>query len=243
MTNPSIGYDLDQPVLTKMAELLAGNYIATNPQEEAQLRELAFWRWVAFKGYAGKPPDFFREHQKKLMLGCYGKTGWPIDQFQNGSVFELGCGPFRMIEFIPGVQLYAYDPLNDEYGRLFAKLRSGHINYFSDSNKLAAIPEVDFGICFNVLDHTEDARRWFVTFFERIKHGGAFLLSVNTVREDLERTEEHKKMHPSPLNVNTVLHWLSEVSADYDHWISEAPSPDNEFFFIAWGRKKKELGV
>ena len=243
MTNPSIGYDLDQPVLTKMAELLAGNYIATNPQEEAQLRELAFWSWVAFKGYAGKPPDFFREHQKKLMLGCYGKTGWPIDQFQNGSVFELGCGPLGMIEFIPGVQLYAYDPLNDEYGRLFAKLRSGHINYFSDSNKLAAIPEVDFGICFNVLDHTEDARRWFVTFFERIKHGGAFLLSVNTVREDLERTEEHKKMHPSPLNVNTVLHWLSEVSADYDHWISEAPSPDNEFFFIAWGRKKKESGV
>lgn len=38
----------------KIASLFEGSYVPENPKEDAQLRELAFWRWVAYEGYEGK---------------------------------------------------------------------------------------------------------------------------------------------------------------------------------------------
>ena len=235
--NPPIGYDLDSATVEKILDFLSGKYVAVDPREESQLRELAFWRWVAYEGYAGKSPELFREHQKEWMLGCYEKTGWAMDRFHAGTVYELGCGPLGMIEFVPGNRRFAYDPLNAEYAKLFAKLRSNDVRYITSKTEIDAIPLVDLGICFNVLDHTENAREWFLLFFDRIKNGGAYLLQVNTVRNGLGRSDEHQKMHPSPLVVETVLVWLNEVSSDYNYLLSDTPSDDNEFFFMAWGSK------
>lgn len=235
--NPPIGYDLEPALVKKVTDLLTGNYAAADAREEALLRELAFWRWVAYEGYAGKPPELFREHQREWMLSCYKKTGWPIDRFQEGLIFELGCGPLGMIEFLPARLRYAYDPLNREYGKLFAKLRTVDTQYIADKRKIDAIPMVDLGICFNVLDHTENAREWFLLFFDRIRIGGAYLLQVNTIRDEYERSEEHKKMHPSPLTSTTMLRWLSEMSKDLAYVLSDTPSEDNEFGLLAWGAK------
>lgn len=235
--NPSTGLDLDPELVCKIADLLEGKYVAGDPKEEAQLRELGFWRWVAYEGYAGKEPLAFADHQSEFMTRCFGKTGWDINRFQRGSIFELGCGPLGMIEFVPAASRYAYDPLNKEYSKLFENLRQSSIKYISDEEEISEISLVDFGICFNVLDHTEDAKKWFDLFLGRIKEGGNFLLQVNLVKDGYDRTEEHKKMHPSPLTVETTLEWLSAVSKNFEYQLDQEPSQDNEFFFMAWGEK------
>lgn len=196
--NPETGVDLSSHLVEKINSVLNGSYVPSDPYEEAQLRELAFWRWVAYEGYAGKPPMDFFNHQQKFMTSCYQKTGWSIDKFRNQEIFELGCGPVGMIEFVQGVKRSAFDPLNEFYSLLFEKLRSSDIRYVSKREEVVCLPSVDFGICFNVLDHTDNAQDWFDLFIGTIKAGGHFLLQVNTVREGFERTEEHNRMHPSP---------------------------------------------
>jgi predicted methyltransferase len=96
---------------------------------------------------------------------------------------------------------------------------------------------VDFGICFNVLDHTNDAQNWFDLFFKSIKPGGHFLLQVNTVKDGFSRTEEHNRMHPSPLKSDQIQEMLSAVTDNFDYELSSKPSADNEFFYMAWGQK------
>ena len=45
-----LGDDIDATVLREIDELLQQRTNSTNSWHEAQLRELAFWRWVAFEG-------------------------------------------------------------------------------------------------------------------------------------------------------------------------------------------------
>ena len=212
----------------------------SDPYEEAQLRELAFWRWVAFEGYAGKPPMGFFSHQQKFMTSCYEKTGWSIDKFRDLQVFELGCGPVGMIEFVRAARRFAFDPLNDCYSLLFQKLRSEQVQYFSERDRILSLPQVDFGICFNVLDHTNDAKEWFELFFKSIKRGGHFLLQVNTVKDGFDRADEHNRMHPSPLKYEQIQEMLSAVSEKFDYELADQPSADNEFFYMAWGQKSSK---
>ena len=233
--NPPTGIDLNPDLVKKIADLISENYVPSDTQEEAQLRELAFWRWVAYEGYAGKPPSEFIDHQRSFMLDCFSKTGWSRDQFLEDSIFELGCGPLGMIEFIPAKIRHAFDPLNAFYSKLFCNLRSDSIQYVDSEDGIKSISPVDLGICFNVLDHTNDPNHWFNLFFNKIKLGGRFILQVNTIKEELDRTDEHKKMHPSPLTYEQIGQMLKTVSSDFDVIYDDTPSEDNEFFFMAWG--------
>lgn len=190
------------------------------------------------EGYAGKSPMDFFDHQKKFMTSCFLKTGWSINRFSEASVFELGCGPLGMIEFIPSRERYAFDPLNKYYNALFKNLRRNNICYLVEDTEIKTIGLVDFGICFNVLDHTENAEFWFEIFIEKIKPGGCFLLQVNTVKDGFYRTNEHSKMHPSPIKSEQVLLLIGRHSDNFNYTLDSVPSADNEFFFMAWGVKK-----
>jgi len=235
--NPHLGEDIDPEILDRITRLLAGTYTAENNKENAQLRELAFWRWVAYEGYGGQPPESFPEHQRSFMSKCYDKTGWAKDRFSNSAIFELGCGPLGMIEFIPFEKGYAFDPLNSHYSKLFRNVRSKDIHYLWKESQLSEIPRVDFGICFNVLDHTPDAKAYFDLFVSKIIHGGAFLIQVNTVRPEFQRAAEHEAMHPSPLTFEQINSWVEAISRDVKYEVSSQPSVDNEFFFMCWGTK------
>jgi len=235
--NPETGLDLNPELVERVNKILNGSSVPSDPYEEAQLRELAFWRWVAYEGYAGKPPMDFFNHQQKFMTSCYLKTGWSIDKFRDQEIFELGCGPVGMIEFVTGAKRFAFDPLNEYYSLLFKNLRSEQIKYLSKKDQILCLPKVDFGICFNVLDHTNDAQEWFGLFFNSIKPGGHFLMQVNTIKDGFERTEEHNRMHPSPLKFEQVQDMLSKVAENFDFELAEEPSADNEFFYMAWGQK------
>jgi len=235
--NPPTGVDLDPDLVKKIEDLLSKKYSPADKQEEAQLRELAFWRWVAYEGYAGKPPLEFGELQRKFMLDCYSKTGWSDDFGSGDRIFELGCGPLGMIEFLPAKLRYAFDPLNAFYSKLFKNLRAADIKYFDSEEEINSIQPVDLGICFNVLDHTDDASYWFDLFFSRIKLGGRFILQVNTVKEEFERTEAHTKMHPSPLSYQQIVQMLDKVSTNFEIDYCDEPSEDNEFFLMAWGMR------
>ncbi|QNN58406.1 hypothetical protein H9K76_06065 [Diaphorobacter ruginosibacter] len=235
--NPITGSDLPRDVVEKIASLFEGSYVPENPKEDAQLRELAFWRWVAYEGYEGKNPEQFVAFQRDLMRGCFDSTGWDVEMFSKSTVFELGCGPLGMIETIPAASRWAFDPNNEYYGSLFGKVREKSIVHLSDVSQMNDVPLVDLGICFNVLDHTDDAAHWFRLFFSKIRPGGRFILQVNTVKEDFPRTEEHCKMHPSPLTREQVESLVAEVSASNSRLYKEEPSPDNEFYLMIWGKK------
>ena len=111
-------------MLVKIERVHAGT-MRYGTYEEAQIRECAFWRWVAFEGYAGADPRVFPSFQALAMLTTYMRTRWPLDTFQDATIIEIGCGPLGMIECIPGAKRIAYDPLNAHYGKLFGKCRSG----------------------------------------------------------------------------------------------------------------------
>lgn len=145
-----------------------------------------------------------------------------------------------MIEFVEGKVRFAFDPLNDYYNLLFKNLRSGGVRYLSKKQDVLNLPPVDFGICFNVLDHTDNAQGWFDLFFKSIKSGGSFLLQVNTVKDGFDRTEEHNRMHPSSLTYEQITSMLSSVTDSFDYELSSNPSADNEFFYMAWGQKTKQ---
>ena len=196
------GTDLPPELIERMSAVMLDKIRLSDPNEEAQLRELSFWRWVAYEGYAGRQPMEFLEHQRKFMTSCFLMTGWNIDHFKWSQIFELGCGPLGMIEFVPAASKIAYDPLNSHFDKLFCNLRSDDIRYISSPLDLEVLPSVDFGICFNVLDHTNDAESWFSKFCEKIRIGGKFLLQVNTTRSDCQQSESHRRMHPSPVSVD-----------------------------------------
>lgn len=235
--NPETGVDLNQELIEKINKILNEGYVPPDPYEEAQLRELAFWRWVAYEGYGGKAPMDFFSHQKDFMTSCFRRTGWSIDKFRDQEIFELGCGPVGMIEFVNGTSRVAYDPLNQYYNLLFKKLRSEHVRYLSEKEEIFHLSQVDFGICFNVLDHTDDSETWFKLFFKSIKPGGHFLLQVNTVMDGFERSAEHNRMHPSSLKFEQIQNLLFTVAEKFDYELASEPSVDNEFFYMAWGRK------
>lgn len=235
--NPCLGEDIDRKTLDKVSRLLGGTYAPETSNENAQLRELAFWRWVAYEGYNGQPPESFPEHQRRFMSSCYDKTGWAKNRFSNKTIFELGCGPLGMIEYIPALKRYAFDPLNQHYSKLFKNVRSSDIDYLGYESQLDELPKADLGICFNVLDHTPDAKTCFDLFLSRIVEGGAFLIQVNTIRDELKRTAEHASMHPSPLTFDRIHSWVQAVSNDFKYELSAQPSADNEFFFMCWGTK------
>ena len=62
-------------------------------------------------------------------------------------------------------------------------------------------------------------------------------MQVNTARDGYNQSEWHKKIHPSPLKKEEVLGWLEEDFEKVEHKVTDTPSKENEFFFIAWGTK------
>lgn len=239
-----LGDDIDGDTLSDIEKLFAGKLGPVSAWREAQLRELAFWRWVAFEGYQNLIPDLFPLYQEHFMVSTYFRTGWSLQRFSRQAIFELGCGPLGMIEYIPGRRRVAFDPLNAHYSRLFAKCRSRDIQYCSRKEELASLSDkFEFVVCHNVIDHTDDPAWWFNTLFDMLKQDGDFLFQVNLTRREVPQSSEHMKMHPSPITREQILEWLAAQSTKFDYYEDKAPSADGEFYFMAWGKKTQSASV
>ncbi|MGE5268889.1 MAG: methyltransferase domain-containing protein [Thiohalocapsa sp.] len=240
------GDDLDQADLELIAAVAGGNPDCRrlSPWQEAQAHELAFWRWVACNGYGGKDPLMFPLLQEHFMVSTFYRTGWTMAEFQSAAILELGCGPLGMIEYLPAARRVAFDPLNDRYSRLFGKFRSREIEYVTDRQQFLADRRLfDLAICHNVLDHTDDAAGWFEDLFARLATGGRFIFQVNLSRPNLPRSDEHRRMHPSPLGLEQVMAWLAGKSDRFEHFVEQEPNADNEFYFLAWGTKIRDAAA
>jgi SAM-dependent methyltransferase len=239
-----LGTELNAEDLQAIEQLFAGKLTKISAYREAQIRELAFWRWVAYEGYDGKDPRFFPLHQEHFMVSTFYRTGWSRTDFRHAHVLELGCGPLGMIEYIPAMERVAFDPLNPQYSRLFARFRSPNIRYQSERSELSGlVADFDLGICHNVIDHTDRPDWWFDTLFSKVRLGGRFLFQVNLTRHDVPQTEEHRRMHPSPFVFEQVMEWLAAKSGQFSHIHSDEPSVDGEFYFLAWGTKTQDKPV
>ena len=235
-----LGTDIEPKVLGDLERCINGQ--STFPRyEDAQLRELAFWRWVAYEGYAGNDPRTFRLMQERFMLRNFMKTGWSIRELSRCAVVEVGCGPLGMIDFLRAGRAVGFDPLNRHYSQLFGGVRAPNVEYVDDFGVLTAgnVGAFDLGICFNVLDHTDDPRQIWDGFMSMIRPGGRFLVQVNTVRDQFPRTAEHQAMHPSPFSERKILEWVRSVCDAPVIERTDEPSSDNEFWFMAWGRKDR----
>ncbi len=238
------GDDLDQADLDLIEAVSAGSCEGLSAWQEAQARELAFWRWVAFRGYDGKDPVMFPLHQEHLMVSTFYRTGWRMAEFRDGAILELGCGPLGMIEYLPGARRVAFDPLNDKYSRLFGNFRSRAIEYVSDRRQLLGDQtSFDLALCHNVLDHTDDPAEWFNDLFSKLATGGRFIFQVNLSKPDMPQAAEHRRMHPSPLTFEQVMGWLAAKSERFDHWCATEANRDNEFYFLSWGSKTRDEPV
>jgi SAM-dependent methyltransferase len=236
-----LGGDIDRATLALVNAELRGDAKAARltPYERAQLRELSFWRWVAFEGYEGNDPRAFPWTQRIFMTTCFMNTGWSFAEARKWDLVEIGCGPLGMIEYVPARTRVGYDPLNEHYGALFGKVRTAAITYTSDFDELmrTRTGSFDAGICFNVLDHTTEPRQLFDAFMTLIKPGGRFILQVNTVREGEERPAEHRDLHPSPFTLERIRSWLGEYGPGFQETAATEPSAQNEYFFMAWGER------
>jgi SAM-dependent methyltransferase len=231
------GEDVDPETLERMHGLRAGT-LALPPWEAAQLRELEFWRWVAVEGYLGQDPRLFAWFNENFMMHTFMRTGWPYETLHSYSIVELGCGPLGMINFLPAREATGFDPLNPYYDRLFANDRNKAVNYAA---RLDQVPSgADLSICHNVIDHADDPAEIFRAFVGAARVGGKLLFQVNVTRPDLPVTDDHRAMHPSPVTADLVQGWMAEVSDDFRFYLSEQPSADNEFYFMAWGLKARD---
>jgi 2-polyprenyl-3-methyl-5-hydroxy-6-metoxy-1,4-benzoquinol methylase len=230
-----LGSDVSPKKLEQINSLAKGGDL-----KEPSVEELAFWRWVAFEGYDGVDPRLFKYQQAIFMADVFSATGWALEWFSGKNILEIGCGPYGMIEiFTEDTYRLAYDPLNDEYDRLFSEIRSKSIHYTTAWQEiLEGEQEFDLVICFNVLDHTEHPKNVLAHMMHLLKSRGRFLIQVNTVREGCQRTPEHQKMHPSPIEVAMIQEMISAYSDSFTCNIENTPSKDNEFWFMAWGNKK-----
>jgi len=117
-SNPC-GDDLGQSDLDLIEAVKAGRCAALSPWQDAQIREMLFWRSVAFCGYRGKP-QMFPLHQELLMASTFYRTGWRMAEFRYAAVVELGCGPLGMIEYLPAARslcpIAAYSTAGDARG-------------------------------------------------------------------------------------------------------------------------------
>ena len=231
--NP-LGSDVSEKRLKQIESLRNGLDV-----DDPSIKELAFWRWVAFEGYDDLDPRLFKYKQAMFMTSVFGTTGWQIDSFENKNILEVGCGPYGMIEIFPEDSFcVAFDPLNDEYDLLFSKIRSKTIEYKADWNEVANKKQIfDLAICFNVLDHTDDPEKVLAQTMSLLKDKGKFIIQVNTVRDGFERMQEHKEMHPSQIKYDEIIGLLSKYCGIFKCEISNTPSSDNEFWFMAWGQK------
>jgi SAM-dependent methyltransferase len=240
----SIGQDLDATELKKIDDLFSGHLKDIEPYVEAQIRELAFWRWVAFEGYGNIAPQAFPYHQELLMVSTFYKTGWSLHEFLRANVLEVGCGPLGIIEFLPAEIRVAFDPLNSKYDKLFANHRSPRIRYIGDRDDLTTLPSnFDLALCHNVLDHTSDPDFWFNTLFDKLRDDARFLIQLNLTLPALHQSEEHRRMHPSPFTYDQIMSWLSTKSSKFKHILSPEPTPDGEAYFLAWGKKTSNTHV
>ena len=238
------GDDLDPGDLARIEAVFAGKCEGLSAWQEAQIRELAFWRSVAFDGYDGKDPVIFPLFQEHLMVSTFYRAGWAMAEFREAAIVEFGCGPLGMIEYLPGARRVAFDSLNDKYGRLFANFRHRSIEYISDPRQLLdETASFDLAICHNVLDHTDDPAGWFDALFGRLKSGGRFIFQVNLSKPGSPQPAEHRAMHPSPLAFDQVMGWLAAKSERFDHFCEAEPNGDNEFYFLSWGTKTSDAPV
>ena len=236
-----LGEDLASDDLRYVERFFAGELGGLSAFEEAQIRELAFWRWVALEGYAGRDPRLFPLLQEHTMVSTFYRTGWTRTEFRASNVIELGCGPLGMIEYIPAAQRFAFDPLNSKYGRLFSECRGKDVTYCDRRESLELLSQsYDLGICHNVIDHVEEPAWWFNMLFSKLRFGAKFLFQVNTSRVDHPQPLEHLKMHPSPILHGQILEWLNAKSDHFDHFIETSPSECGEFYFLAWGIKSHD---
>jgi SAM-dependent methyltransferase len=241
--NPG-GEDLERADLDLIARVAAGDHEGLSPWREAQVRELAFWRWVAFNGYDGKDPRMFPLHQEHFMVSTFYRTGWSMAEFRDAAIFELGCGPLGMIEYLPGARRVAFDPLNGKYSRLFANFRDSVIEYISDRRNFLEDPaSFDLAICHNALDHTDDPARWFDDLFGRLAPGGRFIFQVNLSKPEVPQSPEHRRLHPSPITFEQALAWLTTKSDGFEYVLDREPNRDSEFYFLSWGQKTRDGSV
>lgn len=239
-----LGDDLEPKELRAIEQLFSGKLTGISPYREAQLRELAFWRWVAFEGYGNGDPRAFPLHQEHFMVSTFYRTGWSRAELAGATILELGCGPLGMIEYMPARTRTAFDPLNRFYSQLYRRYRGSDINYLSERQELVDLPEsFDFGICHNMIDHTDEPEWWFDTLFRKLRPGGRFLFQVNVSRADLPQSDEHRRMHPSPFLHAQIIEWLGAKSDDFQHVLAETPSTDGEQHFLAWGLKTRDEPV
>jgi SAM-dependent methyltransferase len=235
------GDDLDEADLGLLAGVSAGHCDGLSSWQRAQAHELGFWRGVALGGYGGVGPLLFPLLQEHLMVSTFYRTGWSMAEFRDGAIFEFGCGPLGMVEYVPAARRVAFDPLNDRYSRLFARFRNPTIEYLCDLRELLSDGRAfDLAICHNVLDHTEDPAGGFNELFARLKLGGRFIVQVNLVKPDLPRSPEHARMHPSPLSFEEIMAWLAAKSEQFEHFVEKQPNRDNEFYFLSWGTKTRD---
>lgn len=239
-----LGVDIDRSTLSDIERLMAGELKDIDPWREAQLRELAFWRWVAFEGYQSFPPEIYVLHQEHFMVSTFYRTGWTRSKFIGKSAFELGCGPLGMIEYLPAASRVAFDPLNEHYSKLFLNHRKADTRYIHDKAELGKLSEkFDLAICHNVIDHTDDPAWWFNKLFSQLKIGGDFLFQVNLSRRGVDQPADHVRMHPSPITSGQIMSWLGEKSNSFQHHESADKSSDGEFYFLAWGKKTHDRPV
>ena len=223
------GDDLDPEQVDLIEAVVKDRAGALPAWRRAQVRELGFWRWTAFNGYAGRDPRSLPLHQEHLMVSTFYRTGWTMAEFGDAVVVEIGCGPLGMVEFLPGGERYGFDPLNDAYQRLFSRFRVRGVSYLNDLAQL--------------LDHTADPALLFNTMFAKTKPGGRFILQVNLTRPDVPRSPEHREMHPSPMTQRQIAAWLGAKSDDFQHHCETEATADGEFYSLAWGTKARDETV
>lgn len=139
--------------------------------------ELKYWRGK----YVEQEGNLSNSHYQPLYTEVYGLT---TADYSGKRVLDIGCGPRGSLEWADmTAQRVGLDPLALDYRNLgterhkmeYAASGSEHIPFLDEY--------FDIVTCLNALDHVDDIDATIGEIKRVVRHGGTFLLSVETDHE------------------------------------------------------------
>ena len=211
----------------------------------AQLGELEWWMEIADKGYDGRSrDDFVMTGQRGWMLSQLSFLDKPLDSWRQGTVIEFGSGPAGMVEYIEAKQKIAFEPLINEYRKVFPHIEKSNVAYHNSPAENIGRQfdhSADLVICFNVLDNTRNPDQIIKNLARVAKKGADLLFQVNVYlsNDQMKRKRKrHAEMYPHSFLPEKILEMLTLNQFEIrKQSLSKEPDANGEYFFICAGVK------
>lgn len=192
--------------------------LSLNPK---QVAEMHFWtNLVKSEGKEG----FIRRRRGDFYRHMNNFNGWAD---LSGSGLEVGTGCFSQLEWANHSKCWGIDPLAEEYRKIEPEPNS-RVKVLTDNGESIELfldEEMDWVVCWNVIDHTPNPQYMADEIYRVLKPGGKLYFEVNF--DDLLH-----KPHYAIWNEEMVNNTLSKFKQLYKNILRNDPDRQTLFYGV-----------